>query len=809
MERETRSADLPGMRRLVLRVYLCLGAALVAAAAAARPGSATATALFFVAGGGAFTAAAVGVRLHRPPYRRLWYTLLATDLAFVGAGAIATALVGTPTPRTSVVDLAFLPGYALLAWMVISLARRAGSGGLAGSDAVIGTLALGAVLWSVALDPNFEHLGDPGHAVAATFALSDLVLVAVVLRVLLSAAASVRAFRLLCGAALVMLASDLVDASPKLTGSALLHALSAAYVAAFVLGGASTLHPSVRSVVDAEEERAPSTGRTLGVVTLALLALPLGFILNKLIDPSPDLALYAGLSVAVIAAVAMRIGRVLAQFDQLRRRAELSEQRFRTVFDSAGLGISIGKGGFMTETNPTYQRMLGYTAEELSRMHYSEISHPDDAEMDVEAMDDVMAGDRPLHSFEKRYVRKDGTTFIAEVTLSRARDGSFGIALVEDITARKELEAELRQAQKMEAVGQLAGGIAHDFNNLMTAVNGYAEILRGEIDANDGRRQRVDAIAEAAMRAADLTRQLLAFSRRQVLRPEPTELADVVAALETILRRLLPANVELVVDTRAGATAQVDSSQLEQVVLNLALNARDAMPDGGTLTISVRGVGDVVELAVADDGIGMDEETQRRIFEPFFTTKPVGAGTGLGLSMVEGIVAQSGGSVAVATKLGRGSVFTVRLPRVDASTVDADAGAGTPPTPSHAGVVLLAEDEEIVRRVTVELLRRLDYDVVATASGEDALELLERGEVEPDVLVSDVVMTGMDGRTLAERARVLVPSLPVLFISGYSAQALSSDRHLDDAVLLTKPFTATELADRIERVRRRGTTLVA
>jgi PAS domain S-box-containing protein len=305
------------------------------------------------------------------------------------------------------------------------------------------------------------------------------------------------------------------------------------------------------------------------------------------------------------ALVLIRIWQLLRHSDGLRRRAEASEQRFRMVFDSAGLGISIGAGGMMTETNAALQEMIGYKGSELSRMHYAETTHPDDKNLALKASNEVMSGKRPAHTFQKRLVHKDGTVVWVEVTLTRAQDGSFGISLVDDITARKMLEAELRQAQKMEAVGKLAGGIAHDFNNMMTAVVGCTDILLTEIAEDDVRRQRVE-IAASAGRASELTRQLLAFSRRQVLRLEPVDVASVAGGLEPILRSLLPKNINITCELEHGAIARVDKPQLEQVLMNLALNAGDALPDGGHIRIVVRAVGDSAELSVSDDGAGID-----------------------------------------------------------------------------------------------------------------------------------------------------------------------------------------------------------
>jgi PAS domain S-box-containing protein len=366
-----------------------------------------------------------------------------------------------------------------------------------------------------------------------------------------------------------------------------------------------------------------------------------------------------------------------------RARAEEARigQRFRAVFDSATLGISIGVDGRMLQTNRALQEMLGYSKAELSELHFAALTHPDDIGEDMDQFERLFAGEIDSYRVEKRYIRRDGELLWADVRVSLARDEqgrpAFGIGLSEDITNRKQLEEQLRQSQKMEAVGSLAGGVAHDFNNVLTAIAGYSEILLRELDEDDPRRRRVVEIEMASERASALTRQLLAFSRKQVLQPQLVDLNDVVAGIEPMLRRLIREDVGLEAHRSAEPlTVLADPGQLDQVILNLALNARDAMPTGGALAIRA-GVAPLEPreadalglrparycyLSVSDTGVGMDDETQRRVFEPFFTTKPPGKGTGLGLSTVYGIVRQSGGAVSIASTLGHGSVFTAYLP---------------------------------------------------------------------------------------------------------------------------------------------------
>jgi two-component system, cell cycle sensor histidine kinase and response regulator CckA len=793
--------------RHVLRWYLAAGGLLAVLGAVLAPYPDLASIAWAVSALAAAGAIAFGLRVHRPRRPRFWiYVACAVGSWGVAAAVYPLAGLYASATRFHLVDILYAPGYIGLAAASVSLVRRFGGLRAAGADAAIGTLALCSFLWPLVLHPGLHRGVSEGIAVCL-FPLCDVVLMLVVLRLLYSTAARLPSVRFLAAAAACLVVGDIGYFSPVIANGELAgRVLDATYVAAYILFGAAGLHRSMRRVTlhhARPDEIAPR--RLLAVLACAPLTLPLALLVEAGLHQHLDAAALAVLGTATLALVLVRIAGLVRHLDALRVRAEASEQRFRMVFDSAAHGISIGSNGMMTETNAAYQQMLGYTGDELSRLHYTETTHPDDLDVAVEASEEVMSGQRRSTTYEKRLVRRDGSSFWVSVTLSRARDGSFGMAVIDDITARKELEIELRQAQKMEAVGKLAGGIAHDFNNVMTAVSGCADLLLSELDFDDPRRSRVEVIAQSAERATNLTRQLLAFSRRQVLRLEPIDLAEVVGAMDGMLCRLLPPNIGIDYSLGDGAFARVDRPQLEQVLLNLALNARDAMPRGGRLVIGVRADGDAAELTVADDGIGIDADTLERIFEPFFTTKR--NGTGLGLSTVDGIVGQSGGTTAVESTPGRGTTFTIRLPRVDEPLRAApEPPAEEPPVEPPAGRVLLADDEDLVRLVTAELLQRLGYEVMCASCGEEALELLE-GTVF-DALVTDVAMTGMDGQTLARRARADDPSLPVLFVSGYPAEVLTGDRMLAEGdEVLTKPFTPGELASAIELVRRRSAEL--
>ncbi len=380
----------------------------------------------------------------------------------------------------------------------------------------------------------------------------------------------------------------------------------------------------------------------------------------------------------ITAGVVLRGGLLVWELERLRNKAEQSERKFRLVFERAPIGISIGSHGIMSETNPALQAMLGYTGAEFAQMHYTDVTHPDDRELTQQL--ELDAGSRDAFSLDKRYRRSDGSYIDAHVNVALDVEDDLGISLVEDVTGRRELEDQLRQAQKMDSIGKLAGAIAHDFNNLMTAVIGYSDLLLQQASVDDRGRDKVEAIRDSAVRASDLTRQLLAFSRRQVLQTQDIDLRVVVKKMDTLLKRLIGEDVRLqTLFGEAPVIVRADQTQLEQVVMNLAVNARDAMPDGGTLTVAVLTDGDTAVLSVVDTGIGMDEETRAQIFEPFFTTKPLAEASGLGLSTVHGIVGQSGGTVLVDTAPGRGTTFTIRLPIVQPTVL--------PGEPAHATLV--------------------------------------------------------------------------------------------------------------------------
>ncbi len=511
-----------------------------------------------------------------------------------------------------------------------------------------------------------------------------------------------------------------------------------------------------------------------------------------------------------------------------RRAAALAareaDERFRVVTEGAPLGVLLVRDGRLLYANGAARGLLGVGAgadvASLELVSRIAPAHRDDAARLVAeaAAHQVVSLPREL-----ALLRADGgtTPVLVQVGHVDLPDGPALVAFLSDLTSRKALEAELQQAQKMEAIGRLAGGIAHDFNNVLTAVLSYCELLLADLAPGHPNRGDVEQIALAGERAAGLTRQLLAFSRRQVLQPRPISLAEVVRQAEGMLRPLLGAHLELrlAVAPRV-ATIVADPGQMQQVVLNLALNARDAMPRGGLLEIAVgdrlleatdparpagAAPGRYVELTVRDTGTGMDAETLAHVFEPFFTTKGPGRGTGLGLSTVHGIVEQSGGHLGVESEPGRGTTFRVCFPAVDGAPEADPPRDPQDPVRGDDETILLVEDDAIVRRLAREVLTRAGYRVLEAADGGEALRLCERHDGPIDLMICDVIMPRMTGPQLVERLPWKRAATRVLYVSGYAEDAIRWHGALSPGTeLLPKPFTPETLTRKVRELLVRG-----
>jgi PAS domain S-box-containing protein len=471
------------------------------------------------------------------------------------------------------------------------------------------------------------------------------------------------------------------------------------------------------------------------------------------------------------------------------------------------------------------RELFGHTAEEFTSAHvdYMETVHPEDLERVVEEKDRFSqkgGGDAVVHEPYRIVTSKGEIKWIDDRTHIRRDDRGRithyqGIVL--DITDRIQAEEMLLQSQKMEAIGQLAGGIAHDFNNMLMAILTSCDLLLLDTEEDDEKRQDIELIQEAGERAATLTRQILAFSRRQTLHPEVLNLNDVINDMNKMMRRLISENIELTMTfKRDGNAVKADRGQLEQVILNLVVNARDAMPKGGKLTIETDAVeldeeytrrhpslqpGSYVLLSLSDTGVGMDEETRTRIFEPFFTTKEVGEGTGMGLSTVIGIVQQSGGDIWTYSEPNLGTTFKIYLPRViEESQMDTEERyVGRMPRGNE--VILIAEDDELVQHQMQRILSAIGYTVLTASDGEEALQLHAQHSGQIHLLLTDVIMPGMSGRELADRLIAHDPEFKILYTSGYTGRAIASHGVIDsDMAFISKPFSAEVLANTVRGI---------
>jgi PAS domain S-box-containing protein len=496
------------------------------------------------------------------------------------------------------------------------------------------------------------------------------------------------------------------------------------------------------------------------------------------------------------------------------------------MFRSAPYGTALlDLEGGVVDANNALERMLGYTAEELAALPLEAYTDPDDAAHARALYRELVDNRRPPYELDHSYVAKDGSVVWAHAAVTLVRDPgqrpTFGIAMLEDVTGRRELEEQLRQSQKMEAVGRLAGGIAHDFNNLLTAIGGYTELaLRRTSPAAEEIRADLGEIKRASDRAAGLTRQLLAFSRKQILQPEVLKLSDLVAEMDTMLNRLIGETIEIVTITYGpgGSYVEADPGQLEQVIVNLVVNARDAMPDGGRITIETATVdlsiaearakesfeaGPYVVLTVRDNGDGIEPAALARIFEPFFTTKEAGKGTGLGLATVYGIVKQSGGFVEVESAPGEGAAFRIYLPRHHGLSAAVSPAALAEPVAAaqHGETILLVEDEAVVRRLAREILEQTGYVVLEAPDALEALAIAQSHPEQIDLLVTDVVMPKLNGRELAERLTRVVGDLRVLYTSGYTDSEIVQDGTLlPGTAFLQKPFTVAQLVEKVRQL---------
>ncbi len=505
-----------------------------------------------------------------------------------------------------------------------------------------------------------------------------------------------------------------------------------------------------------------------------------------------------------------------------RRHAEkalrVSEERYRLLFENATDAIFVAQDEMLQFPNPQLSRLLGYSYEELTSTPFRNFIHPDDSAMVVERHKSRLQGHDVPTVYSFRAITKSGEILWVEVNkvLITWEGRPATLSFLRDITHQKKIEEQLLQAQKMEAIGQLAGGIAHDFNNLLTAIIGYGHLLKNDARHDAIMSAYVGHILTAADRAASLTNDLLTFSRKQIMNPQPVNLNTIIKNMESLLSRVIGEDIELsTVLTDADLTIMADSTQIDQILMNLATNAQDAMPSGGRVTIRTDKMeldieyveaygygrpGDYALLSVEDTGTGMDEKTKERIFEPFFTTKEVGKGTGLGLSMVYGIIKQHDGYINVYSEPGRGTTFRILLPLIQTKAEEIKHGDSLK-VQSGTETILLAEDDAQVRNLLKEILSKAGYHVNEVSDGSEAVEVFHKKRDDINLLILDVIMPKMNGKETYKKIIQMRPDIKVIFISGYNEDVIHKKGMLEVGLnFISKPVAPGELLAKVREV---------
>jgi two-component system, cell cycle sensor histidine kinase and response regulator CckA len=520
-------------------------------------------------------------------------------------------------------------------------------------------------------------------------------------------------------------------------------------------------------------------------------------------------------------------GQIAVAIDRKRAEEELraAETRFRTLVEqlpAITYVAEFGAAGPWSYVSPQIETLLGFTPAEwrADPEAWVKCLHPEDRERVLREEEHSQHSREPFRS-EYRMITRDGQVLWcrdeATVMSDQTANRNLMLGVIHNITQRRHLEDQLHQSQKMEAVGRLAGGVAHDFNNLLMIIKGNSEIMLERLGATERSRKNAGEIDKAADKGASLTRQLLAFSRKQVIQPKVLNLRDVVDEMANMLERLIGEHIALnIVSGAALGTVKADQGQIEQVLMNLVINGRDAMPDGGTLTIEIANIfldegyarqhaevqpGSYVMLAISDTGVGMDAETQARIFEPFFTTKELGKGTGLGLATVYGVVKQNGGWIWVYSEPGHGTIFKIYLPQVEQAVSSPDRSKALGPRPHGFETILLVEDQEAIRDLAGEFLKDAGYTILQARDGTEALRVADQHHGQIDLLLTDVMMPRMGGPELAIRLTELHPQMKVIYMSGYAEYAKDNRRLADSGkVVLQKPFALDTLARKVSEV---------
>jgi len=776
------------------------------------PSSRVADILYYSVGTVALALGWIGILRRRFSGRWIAVSLILGATAWLVADWIwcLLELFGYSVPFPSPIDALYLAGYPLTLVALVWFWRRLMTGVLGGMlESVILATAFSIFTWAAVVAPAGGAHRDLSllTITAVSYpALDAMLLVGLAQLLLVPSLRRMRSLQVLTLGIALFLVSDAFYAFGSVRDVYVANTWrDSGWLLAYVLWGFAGLHPSLRRFVTSQPGsiRRPWAFST-SVLALACLGMPVAILIaarRNALNPTVFLALGS----LMIAAVFVRMALILRV--QQRREDELAEtlEKHRTLIEAAPLAIiAVGRKHLVTLWNPGAEQLFGWPAEEAVGKPY-----PLCASAEVsENLDRILAGEA-FHGESER-LRKDGST--VEVTVSSApRRNQAGevvgaVSLFLDISERKALEEKLRHSQRLETVGQLAGGVAHDFNNLLTAITGYCNLSLERANGDQELAHDLREIARASDRATGLTRQLLAFGRRQVLRPTVFDLNQAVTEMEAILGRLLGEQIRIVHTLEpSGCPVKIDQGQIEQVLMNLAVNARDAMPQGGTLSFVTESAdltalqaeplelqaGVYAHLRVSDTGHGMDEKTCSSAFEPYFTTKDVGKGSGLGLATVYGIVSQSGGRISVESKLGEGTSFDIYLPRSELEP-SASSDADDQPIAGGCERILLVEDEPGVREITARMLARRGYEVIVAAEPKQAIALA--AQVEFDLLVTDVVLPGMDGQRLATELRSRKRELRVVYVSGYPRDGLVEGELNGRTRFLQKPYSTDELA---------------
>ena len=770
-----------------------------------------------------------GARRRAKETRGAWYLFGFGMLSWTIAALtwqVLEVLGNGPASFPDPVDAMYLVGYPLTAFGLLRLCRVRGARRNDNIDSAIIAIGLGALAWIFLGAPYLNVPGFSGIELLAALAypLGDALLLGAVVRVILVGGGRSLSLRLMLSAVALLILSDGIYLQTSLLGTYVQGGwLDLGWMLAYLAAGTAGLHPSASKLWD---ERKVQVGRlSLGRFAFAICLPILGPVLfsAQLIAGVRVNRIVIGLSIVTlfVLSVARARGVVVSFNDQLRRLDEQKQDLEKAIVDLRendealkfqarilaeieSFVVVVGPDAKLTYWNDFAERYFGWTqadaAERLWTDVFGDIDKGNNLTLIAQGLADTGTWEGDL------LIQVNGENRVVRVATSQMHDEvgtQVGVICIgQDITQGRELEDRLRRVQKLEAFGQLAGGVAHDFNNLLAVVINYAKFLAADLPEGDARRVDAQEIVNAGERGASLTRQLLTFSRKAEVRPESLLLNDVIQEIARMLSRTIPENVRFTIDLDddLGFT-RMDPGHMEQVIMNLVVNARDAMPDGGDMKLRTSnsvieaidaaplGIkpGRYVTFSVSDTGVGMDEETQARIFEPFFTTKEVGKGTGLGLATVYGIIQEAAGTVHVHSLPGRGTEFTIYLPFHQSDGHEANLAQIVEPTLRGNGErIIVTEDERAVRELVCRMLRRIGYEVTAYASSEQAALDIESGQVSAELLLTDVVMPGLSGPDLAKRA-----GLPALLMSGYSN--LEAER-IGPLPTLAKPFDAADLA---------------